>query len=107
MSILFHHSNSRLPSSVEKRLSWFLVTPRMHAIHHSIDPRQTDSNYSSGLAIWDRLHRTFVVDAEAEAVVTGVEGFQDPARVRLIPILELPWQPAALTAGPQDAPAPR
>ncbi len=37
LSILFHHSNVRLPRDFESKLSWFLVTPRMHGIHHSND----------------------------------------------------------------------
>jgi len=29
-----HHSNVRLGRRMESALSWFLVTPRMHGIHH-------------------------------------------------------------------------
>ena len=35
----FHHSNVRLPFKLEKVLSKFMVTPRMHGIHHSIVQR--------------------------------------------------------------------
>ena len=35
LSVLFHHSNVRLPREFESVLSWFVVTPRMHGIHHS------------------------------------------------------------------------
>ena len=35
LSILFHHSNLRLPERWERRLAWVLTTPRMHGIHHS------------------------------------------------------------------------
>src|ERR1041385_6567048 len=38
LSIMFHHSNIQLPKSVEDRLVRFIVTPRMHGIHHSNDP---------------------------------------------------------------------
>ncbi|MGH7195121.1 MAG: sterol desaturase family protein, partial [Candidatus Saccharimonadales bacterium] len=58
ISILFHHSDLDLPIEWERRLSRFLVTPRMHGIHHSIVETESDSNWSSGLNIWDRLHRT-------------------------------------------------
>src|SRR5216684_7300753 len=55
-SILFHHSNLELPLDVERRLSRMIVTPRMHGIHHSVVRRETDSNWSSGLSVWDWLH---------------------------------------------------
>ncbi len=35
LSILFHHSNLRLPERWERRLAFVLTTPRMHGIHHS------------------------------------------------------------------------
>jgi sterol desaturase/sphingolipid hydroxylase (fatty acid hydroxylase superfamily) len=58
-SVLFHHSNTRLSGQAERILSWIVATPKMHAIHHSIDPAQLQTNFSSGLAIWDHLHGTF------------------------------------------------
>jgi sterol desaturase/sphingolipid hydroxylase (fatty acid hydroxylase superfamily) len=35
-----------------------IVTPRMHGIHHSTVREETDSNWSSGLTVWDWLHGT-------------------------------------------------
>jgi sterol desaturase/sphingolipid hydroxylase (fatty acid hydroxylase superfamily) len=35
-SILFHHSNVRLPIEFEQWLCRLIVTPRLHGIHHSI-----------------------------------------------------------------------
>jgi sterol desaturase/sphingolipid hydroxylase (fatty acid hydroxylase superfamily) len=49
LSILFHHSNVRLPIELEKRLSYFIVTPRMHGIHHSIIHGEQDSTGRPGL----------------------------------------------------------
>ena len=39
LSVLFHHSNLRLPIEVERKLNSVIVTPRMHGIHHSIIAR--------------------------------------------------------------------
>ncbi len=36
ISVLFHHSNLRLPKEFEETLSKFIVTPRLHGIHHSV-----------------------------------------------------------------------
>jgi sterol desaturase/sphingolipid hydroxylase (fatty acid hydroxylase superfamily) len=91
VSILFHHSNTRLGDRVERILSWIVATPKMHAIHHSVDPRQLQSNFSSGLAIWDRLHRTARFDTAAADVTVGVDGHLDPRDVALGRILALPF----------------
>ncbi len=56
VSVLFHHSNLRLPLGLERRIAMLLVTPRLHGIHHSIVREEQDSNWSSGLTVWDRLH---------------------------------------------------
>jgi sterol desaturase/sphingolipid hydroxylase (fatty acid hydroxylase superfamily) len=90
-SIMFHHSNSRLPGHLERALSWIFVTPHMHAIHHSVVERQRNSNFSSGLAVWDRLHRTFRADAEPNQVTIGVAGHLNPDGVRLGRVLTLPF----------------
>ena len=90
-SVLFHHSNSRLPARVEDVLAWLLTTPRMHAIHHSIDPAQMDSNFSSGLAIWDRLHGTACLGPDPSDVTIGVAGYQDAAELGLENVLSLPF----------------
>ena len=62
VSILFHHSNARLPEGFERALSHVIVTPRMHGIHHSVAADEVNSNWSSGLAVWDRVHGTFRLD---------------------------------------------
>jgi sterol desaturase/sphingolipid hydroxylase (fatty acid hydroxylase superfamily) len=92
-SVLFHHSNAALSERAERRLSWIVATPRMHAIHHSIDPGQLQSNFSSGLAVWDRVHGTARFDADAAEVIVGVEGFRDRRSVSLRRLIGLPWQP--------------
>ena len=73
LSILFHHSNVKLPGEWDRRLSWLLTTPEMHSIHHSIIADQRDSNWSSGISIWDRLHGTFRMDVPGSAVTIGVD----------------------------------
>jgi sterol desaturase/sphingolipid hydroxylase (fatty acid hydroxylase superfamily) len=92
LSILFHHSNVRLPHTVESALSWFLVTPNMHGIHHSSEPAEANSNWSSGLACWDRIHRTFRLDVPQEQIHIGVKGIDSEERVRLPEILAQPFR---------------
>ena len=90
VSILFHHSNVRLPSEVERRLSRLIVTPRMHGIHHSIVRSETDSNWSSGLTLWDRLHSTLEVNELHGEVTIGVPEYREHNDVELLKLLVMP-----------------
>ncbi len=92
-SVLFHHSNLRLPENVDKMLQNFIVTPRLHGIHHSIIREETDSNWSSGLSIWDKIHGTFRDDAAPEEIIIGVPAYQNADEVVLAKILPLPFEP--------------
>jgi sterol desaturase/sphingolipid hydroxylase (fatty acid hydroxylase superfamily) len=91
-SILFHHSNVRLPRGFEKMLQNFIVTPRLHGIHHSIIRAETDSNWSSGLTVWDRIHGTFRSGAAQNEIVIGVPAYQNPNDVTLSEILAQPFE---------------
>lgn len=89
-SVLFHHSNTKLSDRGERLWSWIVATPKMHAIHHSVNPDQLQSNFSSGLAIWDRIHGTARFDADPGEVTVGVAGHLDTEDVALGRILTLP-----------------
>ena len=98
LAIIFHHSNIRLPLEVERWISPVVVTPRMHGIHHSIVPAESDSNWSSGLAVWDWLHGTVRLNVPQEAVEIGVEAYRSPQDVTLPALIKMPFgsQPATL-----------
>ena len=91
-SILFHHSNVRLREDVEKCLSYLIVTPRIHGIHHSIVEEETNSNWSSGLAIWDRLHGTLKTDVPQDKIIIGVPTYREPDKVILTKVLKMPFE---------------
>ena len=95
VSILFHHSNVRLSAENERRLCWIAVTPRMHGIHHSTRYNETDSNWSSGLSLWDRIHGTLKLEVPQEAITIGVPAFQTLPSVTLPRVLALPFRPPA------------
>ena len=92
-SILFHHSNLRLPVAIERRLVRIIVTPRMHGIHHSDRPEETNSNWSSLLSCWDYLHRTVLLNVAQEAIRIGVPAYEDPRDITIGKILALPFLP--------------
>jgi len=57
--ILFHHSNIYIPAKLDRVLRAFIVTPRIHWVHHSHLKEETNSNYASLLSVWDRLFGSF------------------------------------------------
>ena len=91
LEIMFHHSNVELTPETERWLARFIVTQRLHGIHHSIVEDEVNSNWSSGLTIWDRLHRTLRVDVPQEAITIGVPAFLDPEEVQLKEVIEMPF----------------
>jgi sterol desaturase/sphingolipid hydroxylase (fatty acid hydroxylase superfamily) len=90
ISIAFHHSNLRLPEELERVLVRWIVTPRMHGIHHSDYRDETDSNWSSLLSVWDRLHGTLRLDIPQDAIEIGVPAYQREEDVTLLAITALP-----------------
>jgi sterol desaturase/sphingolipid hydroxylase (fatty acid hydroxylase superfamily) len=91
LSVMFHHSNLRLPAGFERRLSRFVVTPRLHGIHHSAVRGETDSNWSSGLTVWDRLHGTLRRDVPQDAITVGVPAYRAAREVTLGRVIEMPF----------------
>ena len=99
-SVLFHHSNVDLGEPTERLLSRVVATPRMHAIHHSVNPALLQSNFSSGLSIWDHLHGTARVDVAASEVTVGVPGYLGPGDADFGRILHLPFERVELPPWP-------
>ncbi|MEN9570005.1 MAG: hypothetical protein RL172_1236 [Bacteroidota bacterium] len=59
LATTFTHANISLPKWLDTGLSYVLVSPNMHKVHHHWKQPYTDSNYGAILAIWDRLLGTF------------------------------------------------
>jgi sterol desaturase/sphingolipid hydroxylase (fatty acid hydroxylase superfamily) len=92
LSVLFHHSNTRLPLALERVLVRIVVTPRMHGIHHSDCENETNTNWSSLLSAWDYLHGTIRLDVSQPSITIGVPAFDDPKKVTLGKILVMPFR---------------
>jgi sterol desaturase/sphingolipid hydroxylase (fatty acid hydroxylase superfamily) len=56
----FTHANISLPPRFDKALSYILVSPNMHKVHHHWKQPFTDSNYGAVFSFWDRLFGTFM-----------------------------------------------
>jgi sterol desaturase/sphingolipid hydroxylase (fatty acid hydroxylase superfamily) len=92
VSILFHHSNVRLPVRLEAVLVRLVVTPRMHGIHHSNRRGEAFTNYSSILAAWDYLHRTICLALPQREVTIGVPAYPSANDVTLGRIVGIPFK---------------
>ena len=97
---MFNHGNVRMPAPLDAVVRLLVVTPDMHRVHHSVDPRETNSNFGFNFAIWDRLLGTY---REAPALghtgmTIGVSKFRDPGELRLDRLLT---QPFRQDTGPQ------
>ncbi|HEY3064872.1 MAG TPA: sterol desaturase family protein [Methylomirabilota bacterium] len=88
----FHHSNLRLPVALERPLSLLVVTPRMHAIHHSIVEREATANWSVVFSWWDRLHGTLRLDVAQDALVIGVPAYRAREALTLGKLLVMPFR---------------
>jgi sterol desaturase/sphingolipid hydroxylase (fatty acid hydroxylase superfamily) len=89
--VIFHHSNVRLPSRAERWLSKLIVTPRMHGVHHSVVPSELNSNWSSGLTVWDWLHGTLHRHVPQNQITIGVAGYRDAEQVTYPRLMEMPF----------------
>lgn len=87
----FHHSNTKLPFRLEKLMSFLIVTPRMHGIHHSMIRRETDSNYAVIFSFWDRVHRTVRLNIHQKEIVTGVPAYADEKELTIGKLWKLPF----------------
>ena len=60
ISTAFTHANISLPPKLDKALSFIIVSPNMHKVHHHWKQPYTDSNYGAVFSFWDRLLGTFM-----------------------------------------------
>jgi sterol desaturase/sphingolipid hydroxylase (fatty acid hydroxylase superfamily) len=92
---MFNHGNVSLPAGVDRVLRWFVVTPDMHRVHHSVEDDETNSNFGFNLPWWDRLFGTYRDQPRAghHAMTIGIHGHRDPREVaRLDGMLLLPFR---------------
>lgn len=92
ISTQFNHANIKLPKSIDKAISYVLVSPDMHKVHHHYVLPYTDSNYGNIFSIWDRLLGTYM-EIDREKLVYGVDVFPDEEKnSNIIELLKQPFQ---------------
>jgi len=73
-----------LPLRLERVLSWVVVTPSIHWVHHHARRTDTDSNYATVLSIWDHLFGSRSTTARTSDLPMGVQGQHDVDLVALV-----------------------
>ena len=92
----FNHANIRLPIWLDKAISWVIVSPDMHKVHHHYVRPQTDSNYGNIFSIWDRLFGTFNY-TPVEQLRYGLDVLEDSTDENLAYQLKIPFDRSVKT----------
>ncbi|MBT6252203.1 MAG: sterol desaturase family protein [Flavobacteriaceae bacterium] len=88
-----NHANIRLSEMTDRYLSYFIVSPNMHKVHHHYMLPYTDSNYGNIFSIWDRLLGTYMY-LTPEKIIYGVDVFpNEKENGSLKALLKQPFQP--------------
>ena len=95
LNALLEHANLWTPLGLDRLVALVWVTPRMHKIHHSDVPRETDSNYGNLFAVFDRLLGTFTPVDRATAITYGIKDIAPIRSRQLSSNLALRLKPAA------------
>ena len=90
---MFNHGNIKLPKKVDRFIRWFVVTPDMHRIHHSIIRSETDSNFGFNVPWWDRLFGTYRDQPKEghDKMTIGIELFRNPKFLHLHWLIMIPF----------------
>jgi sterol desaturase/sphingolipid hydroxylase (fatty acid hydroxylase superfamily) len=95
LSVVFSqitHANIALPKKLDYFLSYFIVSPDMHKIHHHYKLPYTDSNYGNIFSVWDRVLGTFKY-LDREKIIYGVDTHMKENEYNsLINLLKIPFQ---------------
>ena len=83
-SSVFHHSNIKLPKKFEKILSFIIVTPSIHWVHHHKRQKETDANYCAIFSFWDLIFKTKSNFKRYKGMPIGVEGDKEQSLIKLI-----------------------
>jgi len=88
----FTHANISLPATVDRFLSWILISPNMHKVHHHWKQPYTDSNYGAVFSVWDRVFGTFRF-LDAKSIQYGIDrDYPKEKDEDLVNLLKSPFQ---------------
>jgi len=88
--VQLHHANIGLPARLDRCLRIFIATPHMHKVHHSRYHKETDSNYTSMLSVWDRLFGSFRLSKDPRSIQFGLKHFDSDKKQSVLGMLATP-----------------
>lgn len=90
---MFNHGNIRLNLKIDRVLRLLVVTPDMHRVHHSVHPREANTNFGFNLPWWDRLFGTYRDQPTEghEGMSIGLRQFREAGRLTFPWLLVLPF----------------
>jgi len=90
---LFNHSNIKLPSKLDKFLRYFIVTPDMHRLHHSVEADEHSQNFGFNFTWWDKLLKTYKEQPAngQEAIEFGIRGYREDQSIGILSLLTQPF----------------
>jgi sterol desaturase/sphingolipid hydroxylase (fatty acid hydroxylase superfamily) len=89
----FTHANISLPAWLDKGLSYVLVSPNMHKVHHHWKQPYTDTNYGAVFAIWDRIFGTYSELAPKDIRYGLDRYYPNEQDENMVALLKRPFQP--------------
>jgi sterol desaturase/sphingolipid hydroxylase (fatty acid hydroxylase superfamily) len=101
--------HTHLKLSYGRHLSWVLLSPHYHQLHHSVAQKHWDKNFGLGLIIWDRMFGTVAEPEPDEDFVFGLadnehDEFQSLYKLHVVPLKKIAARLGL--AGPRPATVP-
>jgi len=88
----FNHANISLPKWLDRALSWIIVSPDMHKVHHHYTQPLTDTNYGNIFSTWDRLFGTFAYVEDIRTLHYGIDTYpEERENNKMGPLLKMPF----------------
>jgi sterol desaturase/sphingolipid hydroxylase (fatty acid hydroxylase superfamily) len=89
----FNHANIRFPKRLDNVLSWVIVSPNMHKVHHHNSQPLTDTNYGNIFSTWDRLFGTFAYVDDVNTLHYGIDTHpEEKEHNNMANLLKIPFQ---------------
>ena len=89
----FNHANISLPKWIDNLLSWVIVSPDMHKVHHHFQQPLTDTNYGNIFSFWDRIFGTYVYIEDTGNIRYGIDTYlNEGENNRVGRLLEIPFE---------------
>ncbi len=105
LSVVFSqltHANIALPRKIDKAMSWFLVSPDMHKVHHHYKLPYTDSNYGNIFSVWDHVFGTYR-HLDRDKIIYGVDTHMDASEHnKLSSLLKIPFKKGRTATQPEE-----